>query len=276
VTSPTSRWTDLDRPPLSQRSLTAGLVRPDGLWREVRLVDETGSTNADVLAAARAGAAEGLVVVAELQTAGRGRLGRDWASPPRAGLTFSVLLRPPPAVPARRRSWLPLLVGLSLHRAVTRLGEVEAWLKWPNDLLLGPGRRKAAGLLLQADGGALVVGVGLNVTTREPELPGPAATSLALEGAACTDRDPLLRAALRQLANDYLTWCAVAGDPEPIRLRTDYLAVCDTIGRAVQATLPSGETLAGLAVGVDAAGALQVRTDEGERAVSAGDVVRVR
>jgi BirA family biotin operon repressor/biotin-[acetyl-CoA-carboxylase] ligase len=244
-----SPWSDLDRPPLSGRALTAALVRDGGLWREIRVVAETGSTNDDLTAAARAGAAEGMVLVAEAQTAGRGRLDRHWVSPPRAGLTFSVLLRP--RVPAPRWGWLPLLAGLAVQRAVGRLAEVDGWLKWPNDLLLGPDRRKVAGLLGQVAGTAVVVGIGLNVSTVAAELPGPAATSLALQDAACTDRDPLLRAILRQLAADYLPWRAAGGDPEASGLRAGYAAACDTLGRPVTATLPDGTEVSGTATAVD-------------------------
>src|SRR6266545_6976571 len=96
-----SPFDDLDRPPLREASLARGLVRPDGLWREIRVLSETGSTNADLVAAAESGAPEGTVRIAEAQTAGRGRLGRAWLAPPRSGLTFSVLLRPDP-VPVDR------------------------------------------------------------------------------------------------------------------------------------------------------------------------------
>src|SRR6266566_7266171 len=102
---------------LDTTEITKVLVSPEGLWREVRVVAETGSSNADLLAAAGAGAAEGTVLVAEAQTAGRGRLGRRWASPPRAGLTFSVLLRPD-GVPAALLGWLPLLAGVAAAASV--------------------------------------------------------------------------------------------------------------------------------------------------------------
>jgi BirA family transcriptional regulator, biotin operon repressor / biotin---[acetyl-CoA-carboxylase] ligase len=270
-----SPWSDLDRPPLSQRALAAALARDGGLWRDFRVVAETGSTNDDVLAAARAGAAEGLVVVAEAQTAGRGRLDRGWVSPPRAGLTFSVLVRPDAAVAAARWGWLPLLAGLAVQRAVHRLGAVPARLKWPNDLLLGADRGKAGGVLVQVAGGAAVIGIGLNVSTRRSELPLADATSLALVEAECTDRDPLLRAILRQLADDYLAWRRVGGDPAS-GLRDAYLEACDTVGRDVRVGLPGGEVVTGTATGVDAAGRLLVVGTEGERAVSAGDVTSVR
>ena len=267
------QWTDTGRPPLSPRALAAALVREGSLVTELRVVPRTGSTNDDVAAAARAGAAEGLVVVAEEQTGGRGRLDRGWASPPRAGLTFSVLLRPPPAVPVHRRTWLPLLAGLAVQQAVERLAEVPVRLKWPNDVLLGDDRGKAAGILVQVDGGAVVVGIGLNVSTRRGELP-PGGTSLAVEAAQCTDRDPLLRAVLRRLGTLYAGWCAAGGDPEPTRAA--YEAVCDTLGRPVRVLLPAGAELTGTATGLDGDGRLVLTAAAGTRAVSAGDVTHVR
>jgi len=256
------------------------VVRPGALWTRLEVVDEAGSTNADLLVAATAGAPEGTVLVAEAQYAGHGRLGRQWVSPPRAGLTFSMLLRPgdpPAAVPVPRWGWLSLLVGLSLHRAVCRLGAADAVLKWPNDLLLGPDRHKAAGILAQAAAGAVVLGVGLNVSTRRTELPRADATSLALENAACTDRAPLLRAVLRQIDADYRGWRAVGGDPERSGLLAAYVEVCDTIGRPVTALLPDGRTLAGIATRVDLDGRLELHTEAGElHAVAAGDIVHLR
>jgi BirA family transcriptional regulator, biotin operon repressor / biotin---[acetyl-CoA-carboxylase] ligase len=271
-----SPWSDLDRPPLSGRALTAALVRDGDLWREIRVVGETGSTNDDLAAAARGGAVDGSVLVAEAQSAGRGRLDRSWVSPPRAGLTFSVLLRPGPAVPPARWSWLPLLAGLAVQRAVGRLAEIEAWLKWPNDLLLGPHRRKAAGLLAQVVGDAVVLGVGLNVTTQRAELPRPDSTSLLLEEAACTDRDPLIRGILRQLAADYRLWRAAGGDPAASGLRAGYTAGCDTFGRAVRAALPDGGAVEGVATGLDEVGRLVLRADGGNRVLSAADVTHLR
>ena len=260
-----SRWSDLGRPPLDERLLRTSLVRPGSFVTDLRVVAATGSTNDDLAALARAGAPAGTVLVAEEQRAGRGRLDRAWTSPPRAGLTFSVLLRP--AAPAYRRTWVPLLTGLAVQQAVARLGAVPSALKWPNDLLLN--ERKAGGILAQADGDAVVVGIGINVSTRREELP-DGATSLLVEGSECTDRDPLLRAVLRSLG-------ALVADWEDGRdLRADYEAACDTVGREVRAQLPDGTALTGTATGVDGSGRLLLDTADGARAVSAGDVTRVR
>jgi BirA family biotin operon repressor/biotin-[acetyl-CoA-carboxylase] ligase len=267
-----SPYEDLDRPPLGAAALRRALVTPGGLWSAIEVRAETGSTNADVAEAARAGAAEGLVVVAERQTAGRGRQGRSWESPARAGLMFSVLLRPSPDTPISRYGWLPLLAGVALVEAVRRLGGVDAALKWPNDLLIDG--RKCAGILAEAvpDAG-VVVGIGLNVTLREHELPVPEATSLALAGSACTDRDPLLRAVLRELADWYARWRDAHGDPEASGLRQAYRLHCATLGQRVDVTLPGGTVLSGEASDVDGDGRLVLADST---AVSAGDVRHLR
>jgi BirA family biotin operon repressor/biotin-[acetyl-CoA-carboxylase] ligase len=172
----------------------------------------------------------------------RGAAGRDrtWSAPARSGLTFSVLLRP--SVPVAELGWLPLLAGLAVAEAVARLAELDVRLKWPNDLLVGD--RKLAGVLAERVGGAVVVGIGLNVTTTAAELPVATATSLVIEGAACTDREPLLRAILRRLAERYAEWDGPGGDPG---LADGYRGRCATLGREVRAELPGGGTVVGTA-----------------------------
>src|SRR5437899_1944442 len=159
------------RAPLDAVALRSRAVRPDGLWREIEVVESTGSTNADLLARAQQGEAEGTVLAAEEQRAGRGRMGRTWTSPPRAALTFSLLLKP--AVPPARRGWLPLLTGVAVAAAVTRATGVETGLKWPNDVLAGDGDAKLAGILAEAAGDAVVVGLGLHVSTEPADFPSP-------------------------------------------------------------------------------------------------------
>ncbi|GIE83696.1 biotin--[acetyl-CoA-carboxylase] ligase [Actinoplanes regularis] len=281
-----SGYTDLDRPPLSERALTRALVQPGALWSRIDVRTETGSTNADAAEAARQDAPEGLVVVAERQVAGRGRRDRQWLSPARAGLTVSVLLRPGTPVPDRDWpaagpgvfGWLPLLAGVALAEAVTRVAGVDAALKWPNDLLVGD--RKCAGILAEVAGDAIVVGIGLNVSTRAEELPettGLPATSLHLAGAETQDRDPLLRGLLRGLERWYTGWREASGDAEMCGLLGEYRRRCATIGRDVRVLLPGGGELTGEAVTVDRDGQLVIRTvDAVEHRVSAGDVLHVR
>jgi len=262
------------------------------LWREVRVVAETGSTNADLLAVAREGAREGVVLVAEAQTAGRGRMGRRWTSPPRAGLTFSVLLRPY-GVPAALLGWVPLLTGTAVAAALPAVTAVQARLKWPNDVLAGAA--KLGGILAERSGSAVVVGIGLNVTQHPAELP-EGATSLRLEAATAKQGTPpdaapehdevigpdlrtrVLVAVLTALSQRYLAWRGQfsPGDAEASGLRQEYLALCATLGREVTVTLPGGKAISGTADGIDWAGRLEVGTARGAVPVSAGDVVHLR
>jgi len=266
---------------LDATEITKVLVSPEGLWRDVRVVAETGSTNADLLAAARAGAAEGTVLVAEAQTAARGRMGRRWASPPRAGLTFSALLRPD-GVPGALLGWLPLLAGVATTAAVRAVAAVDPALKWPNDVLAGGA--KLGGILAERTGTAIVVGIGINVWQNRADLPpDAAATSLALEASGGGPGDPgarerLLTELLAELARWYLAWRdqASPGDADACGLRREYVRRCATLGREVAVTLPGGQAISGTATGVDRAGRLEVRTAAGLVQVSAGDVVHVR
>lgn len=175
-----NRWSDLDRPPLNGTGLRRALVREGGLWGDVRVTPRTGSTNSDLVALATDEKAdEGVVLVAEEQNAGRGRLDRQWTAPARSGLFFSVLLRPT-GVPVERWGWLPLLTGVAVATALSKVAGVDTALKWPNDLLVTVGgeERKTGGILAERAGNdAVVVGIGINVTLREDELPVPGAGS---------------------------------------------------------------------------------------------------
>ena len=271
---------------LDATEITDALVHPGSLWREVRVVAETGSTNADLLAAVGAGAGEGTVLVAEAQTAGRGRLDRRWAIPPRAGLTLSVLLRPG-GVPAALLGWLPLLAGVAAAAAVRRVTTVAAVLKWPNDVLVGDA--KLGGILAERTGPAVVIGIGINVWQGPADLPpDAAATSLALAAAAGGAglagaggpglRERLLTDLLDGLSRWYLAWRdqASPGDADACGLRREYLRRCATLGRPVTVTMPGAEPVTGTAAGVDRTGRLEVRTAAGLVPVTAGDVTHVR
>jgi BirA family biotin operon repressor/biotin-[acetyl-CoA-carboxylase] ligase len=291
------QWSRLDRPPLRvaglSRALTTG-SRP--AWRVIEVVPATGSTNADVVARARAGEPEGLVLTTDDQQAGRGRLDRAWTTPPHAAIAVSVLLRPP--VPPTRWAWLSLLAGVAVTDALVRTCGLPATLKWPNDVLVdvavpSPGRvpthpprggaepRKVAGILAEVTGGdadrAAVLGIGLNVSQTEAELPVPTATSLLAAGSAVTDRETVLKAVLRALADRYRAWCDAGGDPRASGIAAPYRERCATIGQQVLVHLPDGARLDGVAEGVDDDGRLLVRDVSGAgHALAAGDVVHVR
>lgn len=246
------------------------------MWADVRIVAATASTNTDVLREAAAGAAEGLVIAAESQTAGKGRLGRSWQTRPGAALTFSVLLRPT-AVPPAARGWLPLLAGVAVVSALAEVCGLDASLKWPNDVLAGGG--KLAGILAEQSGDAIVVGMGVNILGGEHDLPVATATSLERCGLGGTDRTALLAAILRQIEHWYSRWRETGpGDADASGLRKVYLTMSATLGEQVRVQLPDHRMLTGAAAGVDGAGQLLVEPDPGADpvAVSAGDVIHVR
>ena len=184
---------DPQRPALDRSPLRDGLVGPGLPWRQLEVVDETGSTNADLLARAAAGVdIDGVALVAEYQTAGRGRHGRHWSAPPRSQIALSVGVGAGD-VPADAWGWLPLATGVAVVDALSEVTGIVAGLKWPNDVLVGSG--KLAGILAEvaAPEPVIVVGLGLNVTLTADEAPDPAATSL-LDARLAGDRSKCVAA----------------------------------------------------------------------------------
>lgn len=245
----------------------------------MRTVEQTGSTNQDVAHLAAEGAAEGLVLVAEHQTSGRGRFERVWEAPPGSSLAVSVLLRP--SRPFQDWSWLPLLTGMAVARAVRRAcaGSVadsaRVQLKWPNDVLVQgePGAGKLCGILSErhetASGPVAVVGMGINVDLAPHELPVPTATSLAGAGFGA-DKDALLVALLGELGGLYDAW------QQRGHLREAYERDCGTLGQDVRVELTPTTSVTGVARGIDAGGGLVVETSSGTRTFVAGDVHHLR
>ncbi|MFF7361176.1 biotin--[acetyl-CoA-carboxylase] ligase [Streptomyces sp. NPDC008125] len=278
--APSNRWSDLDRPPLNTTALRRGLLRPGALWTSLDVVEETGSTNTDLAARAASAnpPAEGAVLVAEVQNAGRGRLDRVWTAPPRSGLFLSVHLTPTD-VPVEHWGWLPLLTGVAAATGLARAAGVDMALKWPNDLLVTVDgvERKAGGILAERAGDGVVVGLGINVSLRADELPAPTAGSLALAEAVSLDRETLLRAVLRSLEQWYGEWRAAGGDAARSGLQAAYAAGCATLDRTVRAELPGGRSVVGQAVAIDGDGRLVLSTGDGlQQPVSAGDIVHLR
>lgn len=231
-------------------------------WR-VDVVEETGSTNADLLA--RPDIA-GSVLLAEYQTAGRGRHGRQWSAPARSQVAMSVGVDTT-GIPTDTWGWLPLLTGVAAVDVVRE--HVDAGLKWPNDVLVGTG--KLGGILAEvANPGAVVVGIGLNVSLTADELPDPRATSLELLGAT-VDRSELAAKLLRALTSRVDQWRA--GEPA---LVADYHRYSLTVGTRVRALLPGDAELLGTAVGIDEFGRLQIDDGTSTVTVSAGDITHLR
>ena len=222
----------------------------------------------------------GAVLIAENQIAGRGRNGRTWSAVSRAQVTMSMSI-PTAGLPAATWGWVPLVTGLAVVDAVSEVAGVRAGLKWPNDVLAGPESGKLAGILAEVSvpAAVIVVGVGLNVSLRQEELPDPGATSLLALGAGDVDRTTLVAATLRQMARRVDALRRSEGvDPE---LVAEYAERSLTVGRRVRATLPGDREVVGQAVGVDEQGRLRIDTgDTGTGSdvvvVSAGDIVHLR
>jgi BirA family biotin operon repressor/biotin-[acetyl-CoA-carboxylase] ligase len=261
--------------PLDEVRLRSELLEPGALWRRLDVVAETGSTNADLAARARAGEESGTVLVTDFQSAGKGRLGRTWTAPPGTSIAMSVLIRPHD-VASTRWTWLPLLAGLAVVEALRRGAEAHAVLKWPNDVLVDG--RKICGILAERvetpSGPACVIGMGLNVHLSDEELPVPTAISLAvLNPSRVMGRNPLLTTILRAFASIYQQW-EISDDDTAFA--TSYVKRCDTIGRRVRVSLAGGLDVEGEAEAIDRDGRLVIRTAEGVRSLGAGDVVHLR
>lgn len=255
------------RPPLEQSALQEAA----GADWTVQLHEAVGSTNA----VASAAPARNLVVVADHQTAGRGRLDRQWETPPRSALTFSAVFDP--VVEPQWWPLIPLAAGVAVARA---LGP-SARLKWPNDVLVG--EQKLCGILverLNTTPAYAVIGIGLNVDQSREELPVPTATSLALAGLD-HDRSTVFGAVLRQLRAALVQLAA-----DPHGLVATYRGLSATLDRQVRVDMPDGSVLEGTAFDIDDHGRLVVATDEPEAVgrpgsprtvtVGAGDVVHAR
>jgi BirA family transcriptional regulator, biotin operon repressor / biotin---[acetyl-CoA-carboxylase] ligase len=251
------------------------LLNTHDLGQTIHWYEEVGSTNDTAKALAEEGALHGEVVIAERQTAGRGRRGRSWDSPPRRNLYVSVVLRPD--LPPARSPEVTLLASVAVCQAVRQAGVAGAGIKWPNDVLASG--KKLAGVLIEMAAEVervqwMVVGIGVNVNAAADDFPDElreVATSLLLERGAPVPR-ALFAAAVLTSFEEWLDRHAAEGfDP----VRAAWREMSDTLGREVRVRTGSAE-LTGVAEDIDEAGALLVRTPAGLERVLAGDVELLR
>jgi BirA family transcriptional regulator, biotin operon repressor / biotin---[acetyl-CoA-carboxylase] ligase len=288
--TPQNAWT---QEPSSQFEVLSG---PAGTrFTEVRRFEVIDSTNRYLIDEALSGASEGLVAVADYQTAGRGRLGRRWVAPPGSNLLASVLLRP--ALSATQLHLVTAVMGLAASDACNGLVGVEPTLKWPNDLLVGD--RKLAGILAESVQDAVVVGLGLNVRWPERHSERPASaqdrdnrerrehgeprqdreqaiTSLWLESGGQTDAKAFEPIAVLQAVLENLEWRVgeLFGPEGRERQASEYRMRCGTLGRHVHVSL--GErTFDGTATGITPEGRLEVESSDGMVEIAAGDVFHI-
>lgn len=239
--------------------------------------DTIGSTNTEAANQARQGADEGLCVIARQQTAGRGRHGRTWVSPPDSGLYFSIVLRPKLA--PKELSLITLMTGVAVYDTLKELG-LKPDIKWVNDILVN--EKKICGILAEAvetpAGNAVIVGIGINITNKNfPNEVAEFATSIMSEpGAIATGfRTDQLETSLTSFINYWYEILKTESGPKEIiknwRTRSSYFS-----GKSVRVTLP-GETMEGTTDGLEPNGALRVKLANGSiRVVQAGDVERLR
>lgn len=259
----------------------AALPRSSAAAPRLDVVARTGSTNADLVSSAATDPDAWphlAAIVTDDQSAGRGRLGRSWTTPPGSALAISVLLRTQ-GLPPAARGWIPLIAGAAMAQAVgAQLTDRVVQVKWPNDVLVDG--RKLCGVLTELTPQGVVIGAGLNTAMTREQMPVATATSLRLEGAALDGETPseLLDRALSAYLDELVVlideWRAASG-PAALRARVEPLL--QTSGRAVRVDRPGLPPLLGTAEGLADDGSLRVHPAHGDAlTVSAGDVTHLR
>jgi len=250
---------DAPRAPLNQSRITAALSR---YWR-VSVVDLTASTQDDLANKVTAGGGRsGDVIIANYQSAGRGRLDRSFLAPPSTALLFSIYLHPERS----RDDWgfIPLLAGFSLADTLRKIG-AKVSIKWPNDLLIG--EKKVGGIISTAVGQGVIIGIGINVSTTIDELPVDTATSLAIAGVTKLDRNFLLPLLLNAFEKDFTAW------DQGENFLEKYSELSATRGREVTIVGPSESRIQSRALSFDESGRLHLTDGQ---IVTVGDVIHLR
>jgi BirA family transcriptional regulator, biotin operon repressor / biotin---[acetyl-CoA-carboxylase] ligase len=252
--------------------LLARLGKTKVIGRDVRVFQETTSTNDVIEKLARDGVKEGVVVFAESQTRGRGRLGRKWISPARKGLWFSVLLRPD--LRPQEATQLTVASATALRRAIKNETGLKPEIKWPNDILIGG--KKVAGILTELSAEVdrvkhIILGIGIDVNLDANEFPAElkkTATSLKIEAGETVSRAELVTAILRELDFDYSRVCAGKFST----VADEWEENCATIGKNVAVQI-GDRKIRGRAESLDDDGALLLRTEHGHlERITGGDV----
>ena len=266
-------------PPLTRDTIYSTLATT-WVGRRIELFDCLPSTNREAVQLAQADVEHGTVVVAESQTAGRGRLSRTWFSPPGINLYCSIILRTarPPERFTEWLSWLPLVSALAAAEAIEQVSSIHVSVKWPNDLLIS--ERKVGGILCESGTGARsdpfqIIGIGINVNGGQDDWPADlrdSATSIRQERKILVDRNRLLAQLLLELEH-CLDELAVHGTS---RLALAYHQRCSTIGITVRATLAGGEVIVGLAEGIGQDGSLRIRPQTAHPHSETPEIVTLR
>ena len=266
-------------PPLDEQSILSSL-HTHALGRHLLILPEVSSTNAHALTLTHTPVPHGTAVIAEHQTAGRGRLNRTWFSPPGLNLYTSIILNPPPHF--ERISWIPLIAGLAITDSIYLQTSLPVSLKWPNDLLCDD--KKIGGILCEGISHGnkeqvVVVGIGINVHMRKEDFPlnlQQASTSLAMVSQATVNRNILLASFL----NAFEHWYDLLLKGPITHIHHTYMARCETIGRKVLIQLTNQEEFVAIGHTIGEDGSLHVclkdTPSEGIRVIHSGDVTHLR
>jgi BirA family biotin operon repressor/biotin-[acetyl-CoA-carboxylase] ligase len=259
-----------NRAPLDAQILEHELLLRQCLWQNAIIKDEVTSTNDIARDLVSTNIEEGTFVLANFQTKGRGRQNRNWEAPKNSSIFISIVLKPNSD---KNLGWIPLLVGLSLHKALEAETRKDIRIKWPNDLVLVENSQefKFAGILIERINNQIIVGVGINFDQEKEELPISNASSLKQILQSPISKESVIAAFLTELSARWLEENNANSWPTPSLVR-DYKTNCITLDKKITAQLPGGELINGQAVDVSQIGELVVKTDDGTRSLSSADI----
>jgi len=259
-----------NRAPLDAQLLKQELLLRQCLWQNAVIKDEVKSTNDIARELVTSNIEEGTFVLANFQTNGRGRQNRSWEAPKNSSIFISIVLKPNSE---KNLGWIPLLVGLALHKALEAETRKDIKIKWPNDLVLVENSQefKFTGILVERIKNQVIVGVGINFDQEKEELPVSNATSLKQILQSSMTKESVIAAFLTELSARWLEENNTSKWPTPSLVR-DYKTNCITLNKKIAAQLPGGEVINAQVVDISQTGELVVKTDDGTRSLSSADI----
>ena len=259
-----------NRAPLDAQLLEQELLLRQCLWQNAIVKDEVTSTNDIARELVASNIEEGTFVLANFQTKGRGRQNRSWEAPKNSSIFISIVLKPNSE---KNLGWIPLLVGLALHKALEAETRKDIKIKWPNDLVLVENNQefKFAGILVERTNEYVIAGVGINFDQEKEELPVSNASSLKQILQSSMTKESVIAAFLTELSARWLEENNASTWPTPSLVR-DYKTNCITLNKKITAQLPGGEVINAEVVDISQTGELVVKTDDGTRSLSSADI----
>ena len=259
-----------NRAPLDAQLLKQELLLRQCLWQNAIIKDEVTSTNDIARELVSSNIAEGTFVLANFQTKGRGRQNRNWEAPKNSSIFISIVLKPNSE---NNLGWIPLLIGLSLHKSLEAETRKNIKIKWPNDLVLVENNQefKFAGILIEKINNLVIAGIGINFDQERNELPVSNASSLKEILQSPLSKEAVIAAFLTELSARWLEENNASTWPTPSLVR-DYKTNCITLNKKIEAQLPGGEVIEALAVDISQSGELVVKTNDGTRSLSSADI----